>query len=92
VFERRVLRRTFGPKTVTGCCRKMHNVELHILYSSTDTVRMAKSSKEKWVGHVAYMEEMRNAYKILVGNSESMRLLGSLGVNGRIILKRILKK
>jgi hypothetical protein len=57
VFENRVLRRIFGPKTheVTGGWTKLHNEELHNLYSSPSTIRMIKSRKMRWAGHVAQM-------------------------------------
>jgi hypothetical protein len=71
VFEKRVLRRTFGPKRDegTGGWRKLHNEELHNLYSS----RIMKSRRMRWVGHVARMGEKRNAYGILVGKPEGKR-------------------
>jgi hypothetical protein len=74
VFENRVLRRIFGPKRdeVTGDWRKLHNEELHNLYSSPN--RMIKS-RMRWAGHVARMGETRNAYRILVGNPEGKRPL-----------------
>jgi hypothetical protein len=52
-----VLRRIFGPKRdeVTGECRKLHNEELHDLYSSRNIVRVIKSRRMRWVGHVARM-------------------------------------
>jgi hypothetical protein len=55
VFENGVLRRIFGPKRdeVTGEWRKLHNEELHDLYSSTRMVRIIKSRKMRWAGHVA---------------------------------------
>jgi hypothetical protein len=55
VFENRVLRRIFGPKRdeVTGGWRKLHNEELHILYSSPSIIRMIKSRRMRWAGHVA---------------------------------------
>jgi hypothetical protein len=61
-FEIRVQRRTFGPKRdeVIGSCRKLHNEELHGLYSSPNII-MIKSRRMKWAGHVAHMREMRNA-------------------------------
>jgi hypothetical protein len=61
-FENRVLRRIFGPKRdeVTGEWRKMHDGELHNLYSSPDIVRQVKSRKMRWAGHVARMGEGRN--------------------------------
>jgi hypothetical protein len=69
VFERRVLRRLFGTKRdeVTGEWRKLHNEELHDLYSSPSIIRIIKSRKMRWTGHVARMGEKRNAYKLLVG-------------------------
>jgi hypothetical protein len=61
VFENRVLRRTFGPKRdeVTGEWRKLHNEELHNLYSSPDIIRQSKSRQMRWAGHVARMGEER---------------------------------
>jgi hypothetical protein len=55
VFENRVLRRIFGPKRddVTGDWRKLHNEELHNLYSSPDIIRMIKSRRVRWAGYVA---------------------------------------
>jgi hypothetical protein len=55
---------------VTGGWRKLHNEELHNLYSSPSIIRM------RWAGHVARMGEKRNAYRILVGNAEGKRPLG----------------
>jgi hypothetical protein len=57
VFENRMLRRIFRPKRdeVTGGSRKVHNEELHNLYSSPRIIRMIKSRRMKWVGHVARM-------------------------------------
>jgi hypothetical protein len=59
VFENRVLRRIFGPKTdeVTGEWRTLHNEELHILFSSPDIIRQIKSRRMGWAGHVARMRE-----------------------------------
>jgi hypothetical protein len=75
VFENRVLRRIFGPKRdeVTGEWRKLHNEELHKLYSSPDIIRQVKSSRIRWVGHVACMGEGRKVYKVLVGKPEGKR-------------------
>jgi hypothetical protein len=72
VFENRVLRRRFEPKRdeVTGDWRKLHNEELHNLYSSPNIIRMIKSRRMRWAGHVARMGETRNAYRILVGQPE----------------------
>jgi hypothetical protein len=58
VFENRVLRRIFGPKTeVDGSQIKLHNDELHNLYSSLNIVRVIKARRLRWVGHVACMGE-----------------------------------
>jgi hypothetical protein len=77
-IENRVLRRIFGPKKddVTGHWRKLHNEELHNLKSSPNIIRMIKSRKMRWAGHVARMGETRNAYRILVGKPEGKRPLG----------------
>jgi hypothetical protein len=78
VFENRVLRRIFGPKRdeVTGEWRKLHNEELHNLYSYPDIIRQVKSGRMRWAGHVARMGEERKVYKVLVGNPEGKRPLG----------------
>jgi hypothetical protein len=57
MFENRVLRRIFGPKRdeVMGDWRKLHNEELHNLYSSPCVIRMIKSRRMRWAGHVARM-------------------------------------
>jgi hypothetical protein len=69
VFENRVLRRIFGPKRdgVTGGWRKLHNEELHKLYSTPSIIRIIKSRRMRWAGHVVRMGEKRNLYKLLVG-------------------------
>jgi hypothetical protein len=73
-----VLRRIFGPKRdeVTGKWRKLHNKELRDLYSSPSIIRILKSRRMRWVGHVARMGEMRNTYRLLVGKPEGKRPLG----------------
>ena len=78
VFEKRVLRRIFGPKRdgVTGEWRKLHNEELNDLYTSSNTVRVIKSRKMRWVGHVARMDKGRGVHKVLVGKPEWKRPLG----------------
>jgi hypothetical protein len=78
VFEKRVLRRIFGPKRdeVTGGWRKLHNEELHGLYSSPSIIRVIKARRMRWAGHVAHMGEVRGAYNILVGRPEGSRPLG----------------
>jgi hypothetical protein len=77
VFENRVLRKIFGPKRgdVTGGWRKLHNEELHDLYSSSSIIRI-KSRRVRWAGHVVRMGEKRNAYRLLVGKSEGKSPLG----------------
>jgi hypothetical protein len=72
VFENRVLRRIFGPKRdkVTGDWRKLHNEELHNLYSSPDIIRMIKSRRMRWAGHVARMGMKKNACRILESQKE----------------------
>jgi hypothetical protein len=72
VFENRVLRRIFGLKRdeVTGEWRKLHNEELHDLYSSPSIIIIIKSRRMRWEGHVARMGERRNAYRLLVGKPE----------------------
>jgi hypothetical protein len=78
VSENRVLRRIFGPKRddVTGGWRKMHDEELHNLYSSPSIIRIIKSRWIRWAGHVERMVRKRNAYRILVGKPEGKRPLG----------------
>jgi hypothetical protein len=78
VFEDRVLRRIFGPQRdeVTGEWRKLHSEKLRILYSSPNIIRHIKSSRMRWVGHVARRREERNVCKILMGNPEGKRPLG----------------
>jgi hypothetical protein len=72
VFEKRVLRRIFGPKRddVTGGWRKLHNEDHHNLYSSPSIIRMIKSRRMRWAGHAARMGEKRNAHRILVGKPD----------------------
>jgi hypothetical protein len=76
--EKLVLRRIFGPKrdAVTGGWRKLHNEELHNLYSSPSKIRIIKSRRMRWAGHVARMGEKRNVYRLLVGKPEGKRPLG----------------
>jgi hypothetical protein len=86
VFENRVLRRIFEPKRdeVTGEWRKLHNEELHNLYSSPDIIRQVKSRRIRWVGHVACMGEERKVYKVLVGKPEGKNHLEDQGVGGKM--------
>jgi hypothetical protein len=71
-----VLRRIFGPKREEdGSWRKLHNDELHDLYSSPNIVTVIKSRRMRWAGHVALMGEGRGAYRVLVGRPEGKRPL-----------------
>ena len=78
MFANRVLRRIFGPKRngITGEWRKLLSEELNSLYSSPNIVRVIKSRRMRWVGHVARMEEGRGVHKVLVGKPEGKRPLG----------------
>jgi hypothetical protein len=78
VFENRVLRRVFGPKMdeVTGEWRKLHNEELNDLYSLPNILRVVKSRRMRWAGHVARMGEGRGVHRVLVGKPEGKRPLG----------------
>jgi hypothetical protein len=79
VFENSVLRKIFGPKREEdGSWRKVQNDELHSLYSSTNIVRVIKSRRMRWEGHVASMEEGRGIYRVLVGRPESKTSQGKL--------------
>ena len=94
VFENRVLRRIFGPDRdeVTGEWRKLQNEELNDLYSSPNIVRVIKSRRMRWAGHVARVEEGRGVHKVLVGKPEGKRPLGDQDIDGRIILRWIFRK
>jgi hypothetical protein len=78
VFENRVLRKIFGPKRdeVTGKWRKLHNEELNDLYTLTNIVRVVKSRRMRWAGHVARMGEDRVVHRVLVGKPERKRPMG----------------
>jgi hypothetical protein len=71
VFENRVLR-----DGVTGGWRKLHNEELHNLYSSPSIIKIIKSRRMRWAEHVARMGEKRNVYRLLVGKPEGKRPVG----------------
>jgi hypothetical protein len=77
VFENRVLRKIFGPKREEdGSWRKLHNDELHSLYSLPNIVRVIKSRRMWWAEHVARMGKGRGVYRVLVGRPEGKRPLG----------------
>jgi hypothetical protein len=65
----------FWRDEVTGEWRKLHNEELRDLHSSPSTIRISKSRRMRWAGHVARMGEKRNAYRLLVGKPEGKRPL-----------------
>ncbi|KAJ4449162.1 hypothetical protein ANN_00558 [Periplaneta americana] len=77
-FENKVLRKIFGAKRdeIIGEWRKLHNTELHALYSSPDIIRNIKSRRLRWARYVARMGESKNAYRVLVGSPEGKRPLG----------------
>ncbi|KAJ4448404.1 hypothetical protein ANN_10420 [Periplaneta americana] len=94
VFENKVLRKIFGAKRdeVTGEWRKLHNTELHALYSSLDIIRNIKSRRLRWSGHVARMGESRNAFRLLVGRPEGKYLWGGRDVDGMDNIKMDLRE
>ena len=72
------LRRIFGPRSdeVTGEWRRWHNEELNDLYSLPNIVRVIKSRRMRWAGHVARMDEEKGMYRVLLGKPEGRRPLG----------------
>jgi hypothetical protein len=86
VFENRVLRRIFGPKRdeVTGEWRKLHNEELHNLYSSPDIIRQVKSRRMRWAGHVARMGEEGKVYKVWWESPKERDHVEDQGVGGKM--------
>jgi len=72
VFENMVLRRIFGPRSdeVPEEWSSLHNEELNDLYSSPNIVRVIKSRRMRWAGHVSRMGDVRGLYRVLVGKSE----------------------
>jgi len=78
VSENMVLRRIFGPmrEEVTGEWRRLHNEELNDQYSSPNIVRVIKSRRMRWDGHVAHMGKEREVYRVLMGKPEGKRPLG----------------
>jgi hypothetical protein len=94
VFENRVLKRIFGPKRikVTGGWRKLHNEELHNLYSSPSIIRMIKSRRIKWAGHVAQMERRRMHVEYWWESQKERDHWEDQDVDGWTILKWILER
>jgi hypothetical protein len=86
VFENRVLRRIFGPKRdeVTGEWRKLHNEEIHTLYSSPDIIRQVKARRMRWAGHVARMGEERKVYRFWWESPKERDHLEDQGVGGKM--------
>jgi len=78
VFENMVLKRIFGPRRdeVMGEWRRLRNEELNDLYSSPNIVRVIKSRRMRWAGHVTCMGEERGVYRVLVGKPGEKRPLG----------------
>jgi hypothetical protein len=92
IFESRVVRRLFGPKgqEVAGGWRRLHNKELHNLYTSPNIIKVIKSRRVSWAQYVARMGEMRNAYGILVGKPEGRDHSEYIDIEGRKILEWML--
>ena len=78
VFDKRVLRRIFGPKRdeIIGEWRKIYNEELNDLYCSPKIDRVIKSRIMRWAGHVERMGERRGVYRVLVGRPDGKRPRG----------------
>jgi hypothetical protein len=89
MFENGVLRRIFGSKwdEVTGEWRKLHNEELNDLYCSPNIIRVIKSRRMRWAGHIARMEIRVGRTGIWWENMRKRGHLGDPGVDERIILR-----
>jgi hypothetical protein len=89
VFQKRVLRRIFGPKRdeVTEGWKKLHNKELHNLYCSPNIIRTIKSRRMSWAGHVARMRKWKMRTKFWLESLKGRGHSEDLGVDVRIILK-----
>jgi hypothetical protein len=93
ILENRALRRIFEPKRedVTGEWRRLHNEELCVLYLP-NIICVIKSRRMNWAVHVERTEDTRGAYRGLVGRCKGKSAFEDLGLDGRIILKRVFKK
>jgi len=93
VYENRVMRRIFGAKRdeVTGEWRKLHNEEINVLYGSPIIVRVIKSRRMRWAGHVARMGRGEVYTGFWWGNLRERDNCGDQGINGRIILRWIFR-
>jgi hypothetical protein len=88
VFENNVLRRIFGPKREEdGSWRKFHNDEIQSLYSSPNIVRVIKSRRMGWAGHVARMEAGRGVYRVWLGGPKARDHWQDFGVDRKITLR-----
>jgi hypothetical protein len=94
VFETRVLRRIFGPRRdeVTGVRRKLHNEELNDLYCSPNIVRVIKSRRMRWAGHVARVRRGEAYTWLWWGNLRERDQWEDPGVDGRLILRSMFRK
>jgi hypothetical protein len=87
-MEQILFEKLFGSKREeNGSWRKLHNDELHVLYSSPNIVRMIKSRRMRWAGHVERVEEGRGVYRVLVGRPEGKRPLGRRKRRWKITLR-----
>jgi hypothetical protein len=94
VFENMVLRRIFGPRRdeVTGYWGKLHNEELNDLYNSPNNVRVIKTRRMRWAGHVAHMGEERGLIESWWGNRRERDHWGNLGADGLIKIRMDLQE
>jgi hypothetical protein len=93
VFEVRASRKILGPKRdQDGLWRKMHDDELHSVYSSRNIVRVIKSRRMRWAGHVARIGEGRSVYRVWLGGPNVRDHWEDLGVGGRITLRWALRR
>jgi len=88
VLMNMVLKRIFGPRRdeVMGGWRRLHNKKLNYLYSSPNIVRVIKSRRMRWAGHVAHMAEERGCIETWWGNRREGDHWGDLGIDGWLIL------